>query len=419
MSRRGVESPASIPSRPRSPPPPRQQSAYPSSSSSSHRDRDDSRSREHWSTSKYTSDSYGRAYSRPYAYHDPYHGSSSSWERGGYRGRGRGRGRGTGYYSSMSSNYGSSSSHRDYAGSRRDDSFSRHGSTSRAPTESGSHRHSSSSSKYPDDRDARRRSGHHHASKDSAEDGHAHDRDGDETSGIDWADVESKARANGFIVPGDLVEEFKRQGHFDLLRRQLLSAFQSSQTAKARTQTSISDLLAAYFEANPQEAAKIAQMGDVRLQHSECMRILDMPRPRLARVNSEQSDSTVPHSGPELMRRLIEQLHTPQSDGDTASSPSQDDAFQAILSSEGKLGKAIAEQLDQLLRDELKEGERRVASPTPPPQTSATQEEKRKEAAGQRQDRAEHQGEHNPTSQSCDEPAAPADGHSAAVTPAS
>lgn len=257
-------------------------------------------------------------------------------------------------------------------------------------------------------------------SKDSPTDeddnGRDHDHD-DDTSGIDWADVESKARANGLIVPGDLVEEFKRQGHFDLVRRQLLSAFQSSQSAKTKTKTSISDLLASYFEANPHEAAKIAQMGDVRLQHSECMRILDMHRPNLA---SEQ-ESHVPHSGPELMRRLIQQLHSDDKGPDASSlhDDDDDDAFRAILSSEGKLGKSIAEHIEQLLRDELKDGERKVASPTPPPEVNTTQQDKTEEAAEQRQDKAEHAVGHNSTPQSSHEPTAPAEGDSTTVTPAS
>lgn len=171
------------------------------------------------------------------------------------------------------------------------------------------------------------------------------EREEDEAPRIDWSDVESRARANGLVVPSDIVEEYKRQGHFDLLRRQVLSAFQSpASSAKRDTQSAIGDLLVAYFAQHPHEAAKIAKMSDVRLQNSECLRILDM-----------HQGPTEATTGPEIMRKLIDQL---QEDAD---GQEHEEGFRGILGLKGRLGQSIAGEVEHLLRDEIKDGERRVA----------------------------------------------------------
>ncbi|CAO1631862.1 unnamed protein product [Sympodiomycopsis kandeliae] len=284
----------------------------------------------------------------------PYHSSRDYAYGGSYTGRGRGRGRG-GY--GFSGAYSSGGFHHDYQSgasrTARQTDYSDPRSQRSIPSFSPIKPRSSNPAVADRSIGSHRGRTSHNEVKEETQK--------EKEDQIDWAEVESKARANGLIVPSDIVDEFKRQGHFDLLRRQLLSTLQSS-PVKTSTQSDISNLLLSYFKENPQEAAKIAKMGDVRLQQSECMKIIELLDPPRAKISKGETEELVtPPSGPDIMKTLIAQLHS----NDNGEEEEGKDAFRSILDSKGKIGKVIEEHIDQLLKDEIKEAERRVASPTP------------------------------------------------------
>ncbi|PWN27147.1 hypothetical protein BDZ90DRAFT_232703 [Jaminaea rosea] len=206
---------------------------------------------------------------------------------------------------------------------------------------------------------------------------------------IDWPDVESRAKANGFVTPSDLVVEFKRQGHFDSLRRSLLQSFlSSSPQAKGDVTQSISDLLLSYIQGNPAEAAKIMATsgGDVRLMQAEMVKVVEMDEPDRARVKrakgdqDEETEEYMPPSGPKIQRDLLAKMQQPP-----AATVGEDeegkerDAIISILSTDlsttssapsEPMVRTIQERVQALLREEEekrgkmvdREGEERTAA---------------------------------------------------------
>ena len=187
-----------------------------------------------------------------------------------------------------------------------------------------------------------------------------------------------------------LLDRFKRQGDFDALRRQLLSTFTSSTTTKEELLSDISNMLLSYFEAAPAEANKIAKMGDVRLQQSECLRLLDVEDlPRQQDENElNQNDSSKDiaegsspaevRSGPAIFRRLVEQIRNDPTSVKAEVNETEPDhaasvSLASILSPKGSVGKVVKDKVDLLLKEEVKDGEKVLAPPTPAASTPVQQ----------------------------------------------
>lgn len=219
---------------------------------------------------------------------------------------------------------------------------------------------------------------------------------------IDWPTIESRAKENGFVVPSDLVVEFKRQGHFDSLRRSLLQSFlSSSPQAKGEVVDSISDLLLGYIEGNLAEASKIMAMsgGDVRLMQAEMVKVVEMEEPVRGRVKRRKEEGEyLPPSGPQIQRDLLAKM---REEGGDQKEDEERDAILSILStsstSSTSIARTIQERVEALLKEEEEKRGRMVdregeegrtpavaagATPSSGEATPATPAQQGKEAAG-------------------------------------
>ncbi|WFC96149.1 hypothetical protein MBRA1_002805 [Malassezia brasiliensis] len=121
-------------------------------------------------------------------------------------------------------------------------------------------------------------------------------------------------------TPEALVEEFKRQGHFDLIRKQILHEFQQSAHHAAfveQADTAMMDAL--------QKRPDHYVFRDARLRHSDLLRELDQ-NPLL----------------PDLVEKLATRNATSEAAGDSHG--------EALLGPRGRIAHQVREQLSQMLQ---------------------------------------------------------------------
>lgn len=120
------------------------------------------------------------------------------------------------------------------------------------------------------------------------------------------------------LTPDVLVDEFKRQGHFDQVRKQILQDFQHSAHQEEFAQEAEAAMMH-YIQDNPERLV----YRDARLRHSDLMRELDRTP---------------------LLDQLVAKLSANQEGSDASSDPS------ALLGPEGRIAKQIRRQLVQMTR---------------------------------------------------------------------
>lgn len=161
---------------------------------------------------------------------------------------------------------------------------------------------------------------------------------------------------------------FKRQGHFDQLRRQLLTSLLAS-PQKDEFLASISSLLLSHLQADPNEAVRISAV-DPRLQSDELFKIIEsQDPPRRGRGEREGASSkTGPEIIAELMKKLVSQAGA---EGDEKKTQRPEHDVSGILTSEGVIGKGVKERVETLLREEVREKGKVVARESPAPSAVA------------------------------------------------
>ncbi|CAO1615566.1 unnamed protein product [Parajaminaea phylloscopi] len=188
-------------------------------------------------------------------------------------------------------------------------------------------------------------------------------RELDEAPVVDWTAIEDGARSEGFVVPKDIVDEFKRQGHFDTLRRSLLSTFQAS-SMKTQLLEQLTELLLSHIDgpSRPRSAidgAALDALGDIRLQHAELMKFLESeersPRGRPRRSVGSSDGQSEAMSGTRILDNLRRTLEatTQGTAKDSDIEVEQTSELGATLSPSGSVGLQVTERVKMLLGEEL------------------------------------------------------------------
>ena len=123
-------------------------------------------------------------------------------------------------------------------------------------------------------------------------------------------------------TPEALVEDFKRQGHFDLIRKQILHEFQQSAHHAAFVEQADNAMMDA-LKKRPDHYV----FRDARLRHSDLLRELDQNP---------------------LFPDLVGKLAAPHAMSESASGGDGDG--EALLGPRGRVGQQVREQLAQMLQ---------------------------------------------------------------------